>query len=83
MAHKQTTGATISRLAVLTVLSANMVEGRHVSAERRELLIAERDSIIAGEAGVSAEKVALRTMQRCHNGGCLITVGRVGIYGTN
>lgn len=83
MQPKQTTGATISRLAVLTVLTANMVEGRHLPEIRRAELLAERDAILAGDAGVPAEKVQVRTVQRCIAGGAIIRVGNVGIYGSN
>jgi hypothetical protein len=80
---KQTTGATISRLGVLTVLAHNAIEGNHLAADRRRDVQKEIRAILEGKRGVESEKVAVRSAERCAAGGMLIAVNGVGIYGTN
>lgn len=83
MAQKQTTGTTISRLGVLTVLTMNLAEVDELTDGARARFEGQRDAILAGSSGVSKKKVAVRSLQRCVAGGALMTVGRVGIWGAN
>lgn len=83
MAQKQTTGATISKLGVLTVLAHNQVPGNEVGPVDHARLIAQIDEIRAGNAGVPAAKVKARSIERCIRGGALMMIGPVGIYGSN
>ena len=78
MASKQTTGATISRLGVLTCLTQNLLSENHLDAETRERYERERDAILAGERGVPAQKVEIRSLERCIMGG-----GNGGFLGWN
>lgn len=85
---KQTTGATISRLGVLTVLANNMLEENHLEPDVRKRVKHEIHDILDGDAGVPSEKVIQRSMERCVAGGATLQAGPnpfgfVGIGGLN
>ncbi len=79
---QRTTGETISRLGMLTVLAYNQTEPR-LDAQVRRQAKREIASIMNGLAGVEPGKVRVRTMERCYNGGALVQVNGVGIWGAN
>lgn len=81
--EKQTTGTTISRLGVLTVLTMNLAEVDELTDGARARFEGQRDAILAGNSGVDKKKVAVRSLQRCVAGGALMTVGGIGIWGSN
>lgn len=65
--QKQTTGATISRLGVLTCLTLNFIEENHLEADERTERMVEMTEILEGQVGVPHSKVMLRSIERCQN----------------
>jgi hypothetical protein len=62
---ERTTGQTISRLGVLTVLTTNMIEDFRVDKDTRRKYRKEITSILNGHGGVPVGKVTQRCMERC------------------
>jgi hypothetical protein len=88
MEGKQTTGAVVSRLAVLHVLAENLIKENRLAGDARRKARGEVQEILGGEAGVPSEKIATRLLERCVAGGAGIQVGPndfgfVGIGGQN
>lgn len=83
MAQKETTGQTISRLGVLTVLTENLLDENHLDKADRKRLTRERNAILEGKRGVPQEKVVMRTAERCLIGGAMLIVNDVGVWGLN
>lgn len=78
--QKETTGATISRLGVLTVLANNLLatnDSGELTPEGSAKLRADIVQIAEGKAGVPAAKVAQRSKERCILGGAAISFGPV------
>lgn len=73
----KTTGQTISRLGVLTVLATNAIEANHLPAERRHAVQLEIEEILSGGAGVDSKKIAVRSAERCMLGGAAFAFGPV------
>lgn len=63
-----TTGQTISRLGVLTVLTMNMLPENRLDADTRRRYRKELTSILNGHGGVEVGKVTQRSIERCQNG---------------
>jgi hypothetical protein len=76
---RETTGATISRLGVLTVM-ANNVAGEKLGPVDKAARLAEINEILGGRRGPSPRKVAVRSMQRCFAGAPVVVNG-VMVYG--
>lgn len=71
--QRKTTGATISRLGVLTVMAYNQLPN-YLSAYERGKAKAAIQMILDGDTGVPTEKVAIRSAERCAIGGAMFGV---------
>lgn len=63
-----TTGQVVSRLGVLTVLANNVLDENHVDLDARADYGREIEAMYAGLRGVPAEKLAVRSVERCAAG---------------
>jgi hypothetical protein len=61
----QTTGQTVSRMAVLTVLTQNALAENRLDADTRRAHRKELVAIVNGRRGVDPGKVAQRSVERC------------------
>lgn len=72
-----TTGQTISRLGVLTVLANNAIEANYLPPAKREAAGLEIEKILSGGAGIDEKKIAVRSLERCAVGGAAFAFGPV------
>jgi hypothetical protein len=63
-----TTGQTISRMGVLTVLTTNLVVENRLDADTRRKHRRELTAIVNGQRGVTLAKLEQRCMERCAQG---------------
>ena len=61
----ETTGKTISRLAVLTALTYNLLSENHLDEDARKANRTEITAILNGMRDVDPGKIASRSMERC------------------